>query len=92
MEVIKIKGSSEKAISHAVVGKGVTYDSGGLNIKPTGYMETMYLDKSGACSSLAIMMLAVSLNLKINLVCALALAENSTDGNSYKGGGYSYKL
>jgi leucyl aminopeptidase len=53
-------------------------------LKPTGYIETMYLDKCGACSSLGVMMLAASLGLKINLVCALALAENSIDGTSYK--------
>jgi leucyl aminopeptidase len=34
-------------IDVALIGKGVCFDTGGLNIKPTGYMETMYLDKAG---------------------------------------------
>jgi len=33
---------------HAIIGKGVVYDTGGLNLKPTGSMETMYTDKAGA--------------------------------------------
>lgn len=37
----------------AWVGKGVVFDAGGLNIKPTGFMEDMYIDKQGACSVLA---------------------------------------
>ena len=86
MVILEYKGSNEKAISHAIIGKGVTYDTGGLNLKPTGYMETMYLDKHGACSALGVMMLVATLNLKINIVCALALAENSIDGSSYKPG------
>lgn len=34
----------------ALVGKGVTFDTGGLNLKPTGFMEDMYGDKGGACA------------------------------------------
>ncbi len=35
------------------LGKGIVFDAGGLNIKPTGSMEDMHLDKSGACAVLA---------------------------------------
>lgn len=44
---------SEEIIS--LVGKGLTFDAGGLNIKPTGFMETMYMDKQGACNVIAIL-------------------------------------
>ena len=37
-------------IDVALVGKGVTFDTGGLNLKPTGYMEDMYGDKGGSCA------------------------------------------
>ena len=37
-------------IDFALVGKGVTFDTGGLNLKPTGYMEVMYGDKGGSCA------------------------------------------
>jgi len=46
----------------------------------------MYIDKHGASTALGVMMLVASLNLKINIVCALALAENAIDSNSYKPG------
>ena len=37
-------------VDFALVGKGVTFDTGGLNLKPTGYMEDMYGDKGGSCA------------------------------------------
>lgn len=75
---------SEKTVSHAIVGKGLTFDTGGLNLKPTNYIEDMYLDKHGACNALATFKYAVDWNLPINLVCAIGLADNAIDSNSYK--------
>jgi leucyl aminopeptidase len=69
---------------YAVVGKGVTFDTGGLNLKPTNYIEDMYLDKHGACNSLAVFKYVVEQKWPINLVCSLACAENSIDSKSYK--------
>jgi len=77
------KSNGDK-IDYAIVGKGITFDTGGLNLKPTGYMEDMFLDKHGACNALAIFKYALDLKLKINLVCVMALAENSIDSKSYK--------
>lgn len=37
----------------AIIGKGVTFDTGGNNLKPTGYMEDMFMDKGGACATFA---------------------------------------
>jgi leucyl aminopeptidase len=70
--------------SHAIVGKGLTFDTGGLNLKPTNYIEDMYLDKHGACNVLSIFKTVVEMKLPINLVCALGVAENSIDSLSYK--------
>jgi len=68
----------------AFVGKGVTFDTGGLNLKPTGSMESMYLDMSGSAAVLSAIKAVALLQLPIKLVVALALAENAIDGNAYK--------
>ena len=70
----------------AIVGKGVTYDTGGLNIKPTGGMETMKCDMAGAAAALGIVQAAAALKLKRNVIAVLAVAENAIGPNSYKPG------
>jgi leucyl aminopeptidase len=67
----------------ALVGKGVCFDSGGLNLKPTGFIEEMWSDKGGACTTLAIFKAAVELNLPINLVCTMAFVENLVGSDAY---------
>ena len=42
---ITYRGNPEKEEKIGLIGKGLTFDAGGLNIKPTGFMETMYMDK-----------------------------------------------
>lgn len=85
MVVLSYRGKpEEKTFSHAIVGKGLTFDTGGLNLKPTNYIEDMYLDKHGACNALASFKYAVDWKLPINLVCAIGLADNAIDGLSYK--------
>jgi leucyl aminopeptidase len=68
----------------AIVGKGVTFDTGGLNKKPTGSIEDMYLDKCGACIALGVYKWAAENSLPINLHVVLACAENAVDSDSYK--------
>ncbi len=70
----------------ALVGKGVTFDSGGLNLKPTGYMETMRQDMSGAMVVLAVMKTLAELNIKTNVVAVMPLAENMIGPTFYKPG------
>jgi leucyl aminopeptidase len=48
-----------------LIGKGVIFDAGGLNIKPTGSMEEMYLDKCGACAVLSTFNSVVELKLPV---------------------------
>lgn len=69
---------------HCFVGKGLCFDAGGLNIKPTGYMETMYMDKSGACAVIAAFRAAVEMKMKVNLTCSIGLAENFLGSRSYR--------
>lgn len=78
--------SSSSEVQLALVGKGVTFDSGGLNLKPTGSMEDMNLDKSGACNVLAALHCINELKLPVNVVGCLALAENIIGKDCYKPG------
>ncbi len=66
------------------VGKGLTYDSGGLSLKPSDYMVSMKSDKSGACAALGIIKGAVELNLKSEIHVIIGACENMIGGNSYK--------
>ncbi|MDP3919053.1 MAG: leucyl aminopeptidase [Nanoarchaeota archaeon] len=70
----------------AIVGKGITFDSGGYNIKPTGYMETMKCDMSGAAAVLATIKGATELGLKKNIIALAPACENLVNGSGYKPG------
>ena len=69
-----------------LVGKGVTYDTGGLNLKPTGFMETMKHDMTGGATVLGIIHAAARLNLKENIIGVIPSTENSIGSYSYKPG------
>lgn len=71
-------------ISHAIVGKGLTFDTGGLNLKTGAGMETMFYDKHGACSVISAFRGIVNLKPHLNIVCAIGVAENSVDATSYR--------
>lgn len=68
----------------ALVGKGMTFDSGGLDIKPADSMTTMKGDKSGACAVLGAIRAAVLLNLPWKITAIIAAAENMPGGNAYR--------
>jgi leucyl aminopeptidase len=66
-----------------LVGKSVTYDSGGLSIKPDGG-KGMKADKSGGCTLLGVMEAIALQKLRTRVVCILAIAENMIDANCYR--------
>ncbi len=68
----------------AIVGKGLTFDSGGLNIKPGDYMRTMKMDKSGACAVLGIMKAIAQLKPRVEVHGIIGAAENMPSGNAYR--------
>ncbi len=72
----------KKVIS--LVGKGLTYDSGGLSLKPATSMVTMKMDKAGACAVLGIMKAASELKLDIEIHAFIGAVENMVGGNAYK--------
>lgn len=69
---------------YALVGKGITFDSGGLSLKPGAGMEEMKFDMCGAAGMLGTFLAAVELALPLNLVCIAAAVENMPDGNAYR--------
>jgi leucyl aminopeptidase len=75
---------SEKPI--VLVGKGVTFDSGGISIKPAQNMGEMKMDMSGAAAVVGAFEAVARLKYKINLIGLIPAVENMPDGNSYKPG------
>ena len=69
-----------------LVGKGVTFDSGGLSIKPAQSMEEMKSDKAGACAVLAAMRAIAQLQVPQNVVAIVAAAENLPSGRAQRPG------
>jgi leucyl aminopeptidase len=70
----------------AFVGKGITYDSGGISLKPAGHNETMKCDMSGAAAVFAAVVAAARLGLAVNVTGWLALAENMPSGTATRPG------
>ncbi|MDR2638547.1 MAG: leucyl aminopeptidase [Helicobacteraceae bacterium] len=68
----------------AIVGKGLTYDSGGLSLKPADYMSTMKADMSGGAAAIAIIKTAARLGLNIEIHAVIGAAENMIGGKAYK--------
>lgn len=72
--------------SIALVGKGITFDTGGISIKPGASMENMISDMGGSASVLATIIAAARLNLSINVSAFLPMAENMPSGDAFRPG------
>ncbi|MFF8904140.1 leucyl aminopeptidase [Streptomyces olivaceoviridis] len=85
--LVKLSYTHPKAAKHlAFVGKGITYDSGGISLKPAGHNETMKCDMSGAAAVFAAVVAAARLGLQVNVTGWLALAENMPSGSAVRPG------
>lgn len=84
--VVEYKGNAKSKELTAFIGKGVTYDTGGLNLKPTGSMETMKCDMGGAAAVLGTLYAAMKLKLPVNIIGVIPTTENSISGHSFKPG------
>ena len=82
--VLEHKGGGDDAATLALVGKGVTFDSGGLSIKTNEGMKTMKCDMAGAATVLGAMSAIARLELPVNVTGYMGLVENMISGNSYK--------
>ncbi|MEO7478491.1 MAG: leucyl aminopeptidase, partial [Lysobacteraceae bacterium] len=81
--VLKYSGGGD-AKPFVFVGKGVTFDSGGLNLKVQGGIEEMKFDMLGAGTVLGVFHAAIAQQLPINVVCIVAAVENMADGDAYR--------
>ncbi|MBF0331041.1 MAG: leucyl aminopeptidase [Candidatus Omnitrophica bacterium] len=93
--IVRYNGGKKGESYTAIVGKGLTFDSGGLNLKPSGSIETMRSDMSGAAAVIGALKATLQLKLKKNIIFAFGATENAIDANAYKPGdvfvGYSGK-
>lgn len=84
--IIEYNGGSKSAETTLLVGKGVTFDTGGLNVKPSGHIETMRADMAGGAAVLGTMQAIDALSLPANVVGIIPLTENAVGSRSYKPG------
>jgi len=77
------RGNRQSKEKTAIVGKGITFDSGGQNLKPSKHIETMRCDMAGAAAVLGIMKTLCLLKPKVNVLGVIAAAHNAIDGKSY---------
>jgi leucyl aminopeptidase len=83
--VLKYKGAA-KGAPIVLVGKGITFDSGGISIKPGAAMDEMKFDMCGAATVIGTMRALAELKLKINVVGVVAACENMPSGTAVKPG------
>ncbi|MGE0754571.1 MAG: leucyl aminopeptidase [Alphaproteobacteria bacterium] len=79
-------GKASKKAPLAFVGKGVTFDTGGISIKPAAGMEEMKWDMGGAGTVIGLMKALAGRKAKVNVVGAIGLVENMPDGNAQRPG------
>ena len=83
---IEYRGAGARQKPVALVGKGVTFDSGGISIKPSAAMDEMKFDMCGAASVLGTLTTCLRLGLRVNVVGVIPTTENLPDGQASKPG------
>ncbi|MDO5075972.1 leucyl aminopeptidase [Corynebacterium sp.] len=85
--LVRLTYRAKKASKHvALVGKGVTFDTGGISIKPAANMDHMIMDMGGSAAVLAAIIAAARLKLPVNVTATIPLAENMPGGGAYRPG------
>jgi len=84
--VLKYSGANPNERPVALIGKGITFDSGGLSLKRGESMMQMKYDMCGAAGVIGAFVSCAQLQLPLNLVCIVAAVENMPDGDSYRPG------
>lgn len=84
--IAEYMGGGEEKPVYGLLGKGVTFDSGGISLKDQSAIDHMHMDKTAGAIVLGILEALASLNAKINLVGVIPAVENMPGGNSYKPG------
>jgi len=84
--IVEYKGGSKTARPLALVGKGITFDTGGLNLKPGKSMDEMAMDMTGGATALSALQALVRLGVKKNVIAIVPAVENAISGASYRPG------
>ncbi|KPQ28458.1 MAG: leucyl aminopeptidase [Marinobacter excellens HL-55] len=84
--IMEYKGGKAKDQPHVLVGKGITFDTGGISLKPGEGMDEMKYDMGGSASVLGTMQVIAETRPKINIVAVIAAAENMPDGGATRPG------
>ena len=84
--VMEYKGGEPDQKPHVIVGKGITFDTGGISLKPGAKMDEMKFDMCGAASVMGTVEALTELQLELNVVAIVAAAENMPAGNASKPG------
>lgn len=82
--VLKWNGGDSAAKPFVLVGKGITFDTGGVNLKTQGGIEGMKYDMCGGATVIGSFVAAVRMRLPLNLVVIVPAVENAIDGNAYR--------
>lgn len=86
LTLLNYRGGNDDQAPVVLVGKGLTFDSGGISIKPSANMDEMKYDMGGAAAVLGTMRAIAELKLPINVIGAIAGCENMVDGKAYRPG------
>ncbi len=84
--VMEYQGTSPSVKPNVIVGKGITFDTGGISLKPSGAMDEMKFDMCGAAGVMGTMHALCTLQPKTNVVAIIASAENMPSGSATKPG------
>lgn len=82
--IFEYQGNLESNIYTALVGKGISFDTGGINIKSGNGMDGMYMDMSGSAVVLSVLQGIIELKLPVNVVIGLCVAENMIGSKAYR--------
>ena len=86
MVVLKYNGAKKSQKPHVLVGKGITFDTGGISLKPGANMDEMKYDMCGAATVIGTFVAVAELQLPINLISIVPAVENMPDGDAYRPG------
>jgi leucyl aminopeptidase len=84
--IMEYKGGKTNQKPAVLVGKGVTFDTGGINLKPSNGLGDMHMDMSGGASVIHAIALAAKLKIKKNIIALIPSVENMASGSSYRPG------
>ncbi len=90
--ILEYFGTNKKEKPVVLVGKGVTFDTGGINLKPSDSILGMNMDMSGGAAVIHALAAAARLKLKKNIVALIPAVENMASGSSYRPGDILYSL